>query len=404
MCGQPADTRPAGQKALRTVSCRECGQKVHLSCLGLDKFSYPGGFFQCAECVLWQAKLPATAAAAQAGELAHELVRLRASRVAHSSGGAYATALHRFVKFGKEKLNLPTDQLLPPGPLAPVPAALVHLFLAYAGKKYKPNTIKLTISALVDWHKSKQVPATTVTSQDVKELIANIEREAGPVGQPVGKQGMTKQVLLLLLGLLCDKAAADPRMRPLYERDAAWIVIGFFGLLRRKEIISLKLSDVVLAEGSEGHVAVRIRRSKNDQTGKGATVMIVSQNGPIQIQRLVAAHLRRRRQAGAGPEDPLFTRWDLDNYCLSSVALANGQALAERLKLYLRELKSRLPDLQLNPDSYGMNSLRRGGVVAAWEAGIDYELLKAHGRWRSEAIRAYLSATLRQKLSVSAAM
>lgn len=63
------------------------------------------------------------------------------------------------------------------------------------------------------------------------------------------------------------------------------------------------------------------------------------------------------------------------------------------------------PTIADNPSSYGMHSLRRGGVVAAWQAGVDIERLKAHGRWRSDAIiRSYMTGNTAIKLSVTRCM
>lgn len=89
---------------------------------------------------------------------------------------------------------------------------------------------------------------------------------------------------------------------------------------------------------------------------------------------------------------------------LGSTRIANGQALAVRLKGYLTELRDKYPGIAVNPASYGMHSLRRGGVVAAWKAGVDIEKIRMHGRWRSDAVRVYMTAGLDIKLSVTAAM
>ena len=139
--------------------------------------------------------------------------------------------------------------------------------------------------------------------------------------------------------------------------------------------------------------------------GKGTWVEITSKSKDgIKIQKRVEALHAIRVSQGAKPEDPFLTAWDLDSLVLSNKPLKNGQALAERLKLHLAQLKSSFPQLSINPHSYGMHSLRRGGVVAAWEAGIDIDKLKAHGRWRSDAIQSYLTANLKIKLSVSQSM
>jgi hypothetical protein len=79
--------------------------------------------------------------------------------------------------------------------------------------------------------------------------------------------------------------------------------------------------------------------------------------------------------------------------------------LADRLKDLLLSIKPIHPHLDINPQAYGMHSLRRGGVVAAWQSGqVDVEKIKAHGRWKSDAVRSYMTAGLDIKLSVAAAM
>ena len=50
---------------------------------------------------------------------------------------------------------------------------------------------------------------------------------------------------------------------------------------------------------------------------------------------------------------------------------------------------------------YAMHSLRRGGVIAAWEANVPRDLLKLHGRWRSDAIDAYLQAPIALRLKIT---
>ena len=84
--------------------------------------------------------------------------------------------------------------------------------------------------------------------------------------------------------------------------------------------------------------------------------------------------------------------------------MQTGQALASSLRNLIRGLRDISPGIDINPESYGMHCLRRGGTVAAWASGVDMEKIKAHGRWRSEAVRVYLTAGPDIKLSVTAAM
>jgi hypothetical protein len=152
-------------------------------------------------------------------------------------------------------------------------------------------------------------------------------------------------------------------------------------------------------------MVLTIRVSKNDRAGRGAQVFLTneSKDGISLLSRIREIYDLRRRQLGT-EDGPLFSSWNMDHQCLSNSPLSSGQALADRLRAYLSELRQRYPHIALNPNSYGMHSLRRGGTVAAWAGGMDIEKLKAHGRWRSDAIKAYLTASIEIKLSVTLSM
>ena len=77
-----------------------CYRTAHTPCLGLGKSAYLGGFFECADGMLFAAKNPASSNdMSAAAETAHELVRLKGQRLKSSSQVNYASALHRFLKF-----------------------------------------------------------------------------------------------------------------------------------------------------------------------------------------------------------------------------------------------------------------------------------------------------------------
>ena len=62
----------------------------------------------------------------------------------------------------------------------------------------------------------------------------------------------------------------------LFLRDEIAFCLGFYGLLRRSEIIALKVSDVCIKNlpGGEIYIEVTIRKSKTDQRGHGAHVCL----------------------------------------------------------------------------------------------------------------------------------
>jgi integrase len=326
-------------------------------------------------------------------------------RVRESSQNTYASSLHRYIKFWKDVGGKALSEILPPGARS-VGTADVHLFLGWAMSRYKYNTILSTVSAPINWHKDKGVSYDALACDSTKQMLSTIKAEQGPQGMPVGKTGMTKEILRLLLGYLHALGQSEPHMQALYKRDATWLILGFYGMLHRSEISALRMRDVTVGQTDGQHfVVVTIRKSKNDRRGEGAVVTITGQTRDgVKIAERVQQWLDLRRRCGATTDDPLFTTWDLDTYSLSLDPIQTPETLNKRLKLYLTALKQRYPNILVNPASYGMHSLRRGGVMSAWKAGVEVEKIKAHGRWKSDAIRAYMQTTRTMRLAVTQSM
>ena len=183
------------------------------------------------------------------------------------------------------------------------------------------------------------------------------------------KAGMTPDGLLLLLSHTYSLQKQDPTaFSMIYLRDEVAFILGFYGLLRRSEIIVLKLSDIVMVEesGVGAYVKIRIRKSKTDQAGRGAEVIMagVSRHGVKIADRITQWLNKRRLSSLANGESPLLPAWNYDGRQLSEEHLKDGQAFAGRLKIYLNALKIKY-SLPLDIQLYAMHSLRRGGVIAA---------------------------------------
>lgn len=128
------------------LKCTSCKLHFHRECLGLHNTSCIAGEFVCAPCTLLAAKVAAPTE--RALEAANTLVYLKANRAKGSSQDAYASALHHYTHFVTKVLGLSVKEALPPGPNGTIPTSVIELFLAYASKKYKHSTIKLTLDAM----------------------------------------------------------------------------------------------------------------------------------------------------------------------------------------------------------------------------------------------------------------
>jgi integrase len=344
-----------------------------------------------------------------AQSLAHRLVWLRAQGQSCSTRTTYASCLQRFVYWGTQVMGWRVQEVLPRLPHEGVNPLHIELFIAWAMGKYSYSTIDTTINALAAWHKAKDLePSAYVRTSRVLDTLRAAKITLGPSGLPMGKTGMSRPMLRLLLGYLSELSRQDQSMRPIYQRDSTWLTIGYFGLLRRSEIIALRMADVTFhtdASGAPSHIDLLVQQSKTDRMGLGSSVLLAAKsNDNIHIYSTLQDWYTLRLRSGAHGEDPLFTQWDPDSFSLSSIPISNGQALAKRLKWYLTSLKVRYPTLEVNPHSYGMHSLRRGGVQAAWQAGVDIDSIKSHGRWRSTAINAYMQPTMAIRKKITSLM
>lgn len=279
----------------------------------------------------------------------------------------------------------------------------LHLFISWAAGKYKYNTIQSTLSALADWHKSKGIGHPAISCKETKTLLATVKTMQGPAGLPAGKQGLSKPMLKLLIAYLHKQAKASPLMSELLLRDECVVLLGFYGMLRRSEIVALALEDVRTGNANgRAFVELHIKKSKTDRGRVGATVTITGRTSDgIDVAGPLIRFIEARTRYQPSQSSPLFTAWDLDRLTCTAATKLTGQALARRLQGHLTALKAKYPDIQVNPRSYGMHSLRRGGVMAAWKAGVDVEKIKSHGRWRSDAIRAYMQSTRNIRLMVT---
>ena len=117
-----------------------------------------------------------------------------------------------------------------------------------------------------------------------------------------------------------------------YVRDEIAFLMGFYGLLRRSEIIAFKLSDVTLVDESEAgaYIKLRTRKSKTDQQAREADVIV------IDISRHGVKIMERRSRwvglwhAGHVSKSPLVPACLYDDRVMSAEPLKNGNALALR--------------------------------------------------------------------------
>jgi hypothetical protein len=185
-------------------------------------------------------------------------------------------------------------------------------------------------------------------------------------------------------------------------------VVGFYWLLRPSEYLSgegqtrstpFRLRDITFSVGSDELLA--LDPSLNDlniSTLTRASLTFDDQKNAVRGERIthsvtqdpilcpckallrISAHLR---QHSAPPETPIYTY-----YTTAGAPLA---ITPEHIRDGLRAAANDLSHLTgLDPGSLSARSLRPGGATALLCAGIETDVIKLVGRWKSDAMMTYL--------------
>lgn len=226
----------------------------------------------------------------------------------------------------------------------PATPEAVKLYVAWAldvdGSRLE--TVKISLSAIADRHRTEGQPSpvTTETRQFVTSCARHLQEE------PRGRAALAVRQLKRICASLGD--------RPIDIRNRALLLLGFATGWRRSELSALNLSDLTFMD--EG-VAIRLRRSKTDQEGRGRSVGIHYGSSPdtCPVRALEDWIKVRGKQAGA-----LFLRGE-----------RNGGLTDERMSPHTvcAVVKDKLEKIGVDPARYGAHSLRTGFVTAAAAQG-----------------------------------
>jgi len=158
-------------------------------------------------------------------------------------------------------------------------------------------------------------------------------------------------------------------------RDKALILVGFFGALRRSELVGLNIEDVEFVP--EGAI-LTIRKSKTDQEGRGREVAIGYAKRPelCPVRGLQSYMATLGRNTG-----PLFVSMRKSQYTQSRLST---DAVARIVKDYADRLG-------LDPRRFGGHSLRAGfATTAALLGATEDEIALQTGHKSMTVLRGYI--------------
>lgn len=203
---------------------------------------------------------------------------------------------------------------------------------------------------------------------------------------PTRKKPLSTDQVRSLLTRLEGGSVADLQL-------AALLALGFFGFLRWDDLHHLSVDSLNFGVS---HVAIFLKKRKNDQFREGSWVFIARSSTPPCPVAVVEKFLRI---GGHRNGSKLFrrVRSTKQGVCLRDQPMSYSRA-KELLK---KELKREGWD----PSLFGIHSLRSGGASAAAALGVPDRLFQRHGGWRSEKARNnYVEESLDSLLLVSKSM
>ncbi len=264
---------------------------------------------------------------------------------------------------------------------------LAHLASLVRGDgeaRFKPSSIARKVAAIAAVHRDAGYASPTADDR-VRRVMAGIRRSGDATVRRM-RPVFTDDVRGIVEAMPHHVWPAGVKA----ARDAAAFLIGFGAALRRSSIVSLDVADLQLVDYG---LEVRLRRSKTDQAGVGATLPVPT--GTHVATCAACAWVRWSRILGALERgtDPLAlvvttppaAEWDVrGHWCTTSVPgkptssapafrplTASGSVLDRRLSgdAIYRAVKTRSQSVDLNPMLYGAHSLRAGFVTQARRNG-----------------------------------
>lgn len=154
-------------------------------------------------------------------------------------------------------------------PSLPASPATVAVFLSeLADAGAKASTLNLKRAAVGFAHRSANLPDPTA-AELVSAVLSGIVRKIGTA--PDRKAPLTLDSLRPALAVLQPDTFAG-------VRDRAVLLLGFACALRRSELVALDVADLQL---TAAELRVRIRKSKTDQAGAGAEIVVPAIGGEL---------------------------------------------------------------------------------------------------------------------------
>ena len=272
--------------------------------------------------------------------------------------------------------GLPTDK--------PLNEEELCLLLCLRAQTAKLTTLPGFVSAVADATRTRwgqELPR----GRQFQSVMAGLRNQ-------YGNQTTTPKVALTMDDLTAIHRGLDTAARFEHARDWCACLIAFFGLLRVGEYMDARLRHrhVLVAADS---LSITVLYSKTSLAPQVVTVSARTDAlCPVRAFAAYRAYLARETLPGADDDAVFIVR-----YTGNRTGPMTQQQFVLQLKAHL---SAAFPHRSM--DGYAGHSFRRGGATALLLAGVPADIVQAHGRWSSEAFRAYLDSVHSHRVRLAA--
>jgi integrase len=246
----------------------------------------------------------------------------------------------------------------------PASPEAVRLYVVDLARRLRPRSIGVACAAIRARHFDNGLYAPT-SAPEVQRVLAGIRRTLGMATRK--KRALAVAQLRAMCAAMPDDAQG--------KRDRAILCLGFAGAFRRAPLCRLDVTD--LESHPSGGLLVHIARDKQDQEGKGRSIVVARGENPdtcpvraieawLSVLERDEGPLFVRMRGGRRPSDPEAPRQPakLGEERLSSASVA-------------RVVKARAEAAGLDPSNLAAHSLRSGFYTAAAAAGKKLDRMMA---------------------------
>lgn len=253
----------------------------------------------------------------------------------------------------------------------PATAEILANYLSFYAEKLNPRTLQRRLVALKHWHTYQGFPDPTIHPA-IHKTITGILRAHG---KPKDK---ARALLPDELARIHKYLKSKNTLAAL--RDDALLQIGFFGALRRSELVAIKYEHI---KWEKAGIEIILPSSKTDQTHKGQYCVIPYGNETLCPIRALKNWLDQS-QINSGP---IFRRIISDH--IGERALT---PLAVNHILKARACSVNIADSAM----LSSHSLRRGFATSAARSGAQLPAIMRAGRWKqTNTVMEYIEANER---------